>query len=405
MNRMKILLIIICFFSFIGTSFSQSRKDFKPFLLIGKIIGKDSGSIAISYNQAETDLLEGYKNKTVINDSAEIKNGVFYFEGNILEPTVAVINSERFHYITSFYIEPGVMKVTFNTKNFKEFELTGSKTHKDLQEWGLFTKPIGDEKDLLTRQLIRLDSVYRKTRDENIAKKCINISERIDSLRSQLYDLNIGFMRAHPKSVITKRLLEYSLTTNELSLESLKSLYKGLDKTIRNSKNGQRVRKEILQREKSAVGVKAPDFTTLDINNQSFSLSDFRGKNEILLVFWSSGNSFSRKSFPHLNAVYTKYHPKGLEIIGVASEVLKDRWRKSVEHDSIYYWRHVLSSGEYFSNLNTIDNILEKYSVQGYSYDLKILPVEVLINKKGKIIGRWQGDMESLDKKLAEFYN
>ena len=397
------IALLICFLSLISISQAQSNREFKPFIIIGKITGMDSGKIAITYSQSKVVVRERRTMGPVVCDTVQIKNGVFYFEGNIPGPTVATINCERFKYITSFYIDSGIMELALTTDKFKELKLTGSKTQDEINDLIFIQKPLNDISDYLKAELRHLDSLYRKTKDEKILNKANNTSEKIDSLHLKIIALSINFIRSHPKSYISKRMLDDKSFSDYLTLDSLKTLYNGLSKDIRTSINGQRIKKEITERKKSVVGVKTPEFKTVDINDKPLYLADFKGKNEVLLVFWSSWNFYSRKALPHLNEIFKKYQSNGLVLIGAASVITKDQWKKLIDQDSLKTWLHVRATGEYIRDPKTVDNLLELYSVNGNSY-YDILPVEILINKRGKIIGRWQGDLESLDKKLKEFY-
>jgi len=76
------------------------------------------------------------------------------------------------------------------------------------------------------------------------------------------------------------------------------------------------------------AATKAAEFTLLDINGRSVSLSDFKGK-VIILDFWATWCPPCKAEIPHFIELYYKYKSKGLEIIGIGldtggAKVLKE---------------------------------------------------------------------------------
>ncbi len=74
---------------------------------------------------------------------------------------------------------------------------------------------------------------------------------------------------------------------------------------------------------KSALYPQAPEFVTpdgyLNPNGQPISLAGYKGKNVVLVDFWTYSCINCQRTLPYLNSWYAKYKDQGLVIIGVST--------------------------------------------------------------------------------------
>jgi len=100
---------------------------------------------------------------------------------------------------------------------------------------------------------------------------------------------------------------------------------------------------------------------------------------------------------PFLKELYDKYHLQGLEIVGVSQDSDWDGWKAAIKEDSTDMFHHIpiaekYPQGEkYFTN----DDIISNYFIQA-------IPVTMLIDRDGKIVGRWLGSGEENELALEE---
>jgi thiol-disulfide isomerase/thioredoxin len=335
------------------------------FILKGKITNSKSPIIYLIYDM----------NGKRIKDSCELKQESFYFKGNINEPTWAflrgnskIMDDAENPNIVDFFLEPTTMTATVQYDHFKEIKITGSKTQ---LEYEMLQK----QYDLIDKNS---DSLYEKF--SNLNQKFIIIN--------------------HPNSYVSAfKLWAYK---TRWTIDSVESFYTKLTPSIQNSSYGKEVKKVIDEIENNSEGNPAKAFKTIDINENTLSLSGFKGK-YVLLDFWGSWCVPCRQGMPHLIDLFNRYHNEGFDVIAIAEEYTQTKvpWKEAVKKDGTGIWHNVLS-GLRFNTDGTID---ESQSIKKL-FGVHVFPTKILIDKTGIIIGRYTGTEEesNLDKKLSEIF-
>ena len=139
----------------------------------------------------------------------------------------------------------------------------------------------------------------------------------------------------------------------------------------------------------------APDFSMPDINGNSVSLSDYKGK-LILLDFWASWCRPCRAANPKMVELYNNYHEKGLEMMSISLDGTpqqispKQDWMNAIKEDKLS-WTQVSELKGWESEIRN-------------KYAFRSIPFTVLIDTNGRIIGENLPE-EILDFKIAELLN
>lgn len=329
------------------------------FTLSGTIVGKEQGYIYLLL----TDLFE----KRIV-DSALVENGRFVFSGTMPYTMMAILygnadaKSAGDVNNTSFLLDPGETKVALKYGDFKGRQLLGAESQ------------------------AALDSLERLQVD----------GQSKAALEKSFYD-------THPSSFATAYLLRGRITS--FTPDQQQHYYDSFSPEIQQSGFGKYIKSVIDKQKLGVPGTKALDFTASDINGNALKLSDYKGK-YVLLDFWASWCVPCRRGNPHLRQLYSIYHPKGMEIIGVSDDDSRpEAWRAAVAKDSIGIWKHVLR-GIDLEKMKAGDVNLNnhKNEISSSKYAVASLPTKVLINPEGVIVGRYGGgaqDEGELDKKLA----
>lgn len=123
--------------------------------------------------------------------------------------------------------------------------------------------------------------------------------------------------------------------------------------------------------------IPAPDFTLKNMMGEPVSLSSFQGE-WVVLDFWGSWCRYCIQGIPSMKEAYTKYHPKGLEIIGIDCNETETAWLEALGKYELP-WINVYNP----DGRNSI--VTQEYQIQGY-------PTKIIINPEGYIYETFLGE-------------
>lgn len=312
-------------------------------------------------------------------DSSIIQKGLAIFNGTVDGPVFGrlIYNKKE----KEIFIEPANMTFTADKNDFRKGSITGSKTQRELDILNTATQKIND------RWKIVIDTLTAISNRSNTAFQELKGWVLVPYFK-EMEEANLSFFSKYPASYVTAYTLQFTL--RDLTTDSVELFYKRFPPPLKAGVYGKYIKGEIDKRKTVAVGAVAPVFSKPDINGKELSLTDFRGS-YVLLDFWGSWCVPCRKGNPHLITLYEKYKQSGLEIIGIAADdKTPDAWRKAVQDDKLP-WLQILQGDTNESSIG------KKYNVGYY-------PTKILIDKQGKIIGRFGEEEEALDKMLESLF-
>jgi thiol-disulfide isomerase/thioredoxin len=217
------------------------------------------------------------------------------------------------------------------------------------------------------------------------------------ALRKESIALKSKFVDENPKALASFLILQ-SMSL-QLTVQEMESKYNNLDDKYKNTIAAKNIVDKIESNKRTAIGKPVIPFAQTGYTGSMVDVSALKGK-VVIIDFWGSWCVPCRRSHPELKAIYEKYQPQGLEIVGVSNESVSGKkpkedqdkaWRKAIQEDDIK-WLHILNDPD-------IQDLSKEFDIAGY-------PTKFLIDRDGKfalkLLGNSPQEHEKLIKKLEE---
>ena len=376
-------------------------------LLIAQACGGDSNQFTIEGNMRNTSgeemyLVELTPDGTNKVDSVQLdQDGHFVFEGYTNVAKFFLVQSDSRNSVT-LVVEPGdqiTLEADVN-KLSEEYQVEGSEGSREIMML----------RNRLENTIASLDSlgeIYRENQGQEdmtalrdrLNKESRRIIEQqktytkdfIDRNLSSLSSLMALYQQVGPRSYVLNpqedfnyfEKVDSALMANYPNSEPVKSLHSQVEEIRK------RMEADKTSKEKLAVGNKAPEIALPNPQGDTVALSGLRG-NYVLLDFWASWCKPCRVENPNLVKAYNRYSDQNFEIYQVSLDKNRKDWVSAIDKDDLD-WYHV--SDLKFWN-----------SSAAQTYNIRSIPANYLLNKKGEIIDKnLRGD--ALQAKLNEIFS
>lgn len=195
------------------------------------------------------------------------------------------------------------------------------------------------------------------------------LSKKIKAMEDSLNLLSIEMIEQKINTYAALNKFKYH--TRDFSSKKLKSLYKKLDATLRETPTGKAI-KLMSEFPIPKIGDKYYDYRALSQNGDTLALSETENK-YILLHFSSWACYGSQLSLPELKKLNKSYNDE-LQIVSISTDIDKAKWQEHVKRDSIswpYLWD---GKGDY-------NEAFAKYRLDGTPYYVLISPDKIILEK------------------------
>jgi len=313
-------------------------------------------------------------------DSTQFPGGKFSFKGTIDYPEVYYLAIPATKSSVPLFIEPAEIIVNINTKELNKTKITGSKTQAAYESY----LDMLDQFNTKIRESYQMYNTAQENGDQEKARYYDSLTNVLDEQRSQF---SKNYVLENVKSFVSPYIIYRN--SYAYDMEELEKALGAFDTSLSHSLYTGFINSYLATLKRTAVGQMYVPFSMPDSAGIDLSVSDFIGREYLLVDFWASWCAPCREENPNLVALYNKFHENGFDIFGVSFDSNRERWLGAIADDSLT-WTHV-------SDLAGWEN------KAGKLYGIRSIPSNVLLDTTGVIVARnLRG--EELRKKLEELF-
>ncbi len=334
------------------------------FIIAGKADGIENGVAVYLQKQDSTGLVQV--------DTVKVENGKFKFEGKVTEPAIYFLEVDKIQGKAVLVLENGEITVAVRKDTIGKSKVGGTYSNDKLDAYA------SDSEKIQKRMMAFQTANMAKFNEANAQKDTATINGLMKenmAFQKEFEKLSMDHMEKNPKSFLSVLFLEQFLNQPNQDTAKLKKLYDALDPSLKNTKAGKKIKKNMDAINSTAVGSVAPDFSAPGVNGKMISLKESLGKITIV-DFWASWCAPCRAENPNVVAIYNEFHAKGLNIIGVSLDRDGEaaKWKEAIANDKLA-WTQV-------SNLKFWQDPI------AMTYNIKSIPATFLLDANGKIIAK-----------------
>lgn len=305
---------------------------------------------------------------------ADMVNGAFVMTGKVDAGQVAYVMTADRRGVIPLMLENAAFQVTANAQMvyveggpmqnlYNEFEAINT---------GLLT------------ERKRLEKEVQAAMQEGNQMKAQALDQQYGQFVKKAQEAEMNLLKANSNTFVAAYVI--TQTMQQVDPAFLKERYNMLGDEAKASGSGLIIADMLARYEMLEPGKVAPDFKARTPEGDTLSLHELKGKLK-LIDFWASWCAPCRKENPNVLKMYQKYHPKGLEIIGVSLDDNEKAWKKAIDEDGLI-WKHV-------------SELAGPQSQIAQMYMLKSIPYTILVDENNVIIGKNLRGAQ-LQKKIAE---
>lgn len=310
--------------------------------------------------------IENDRSQTVL-DSTAITGGQFKISGEVPEMKLYFLNVNRTNMSIPAFLDEGSISVTGNLREPNTLKVVGSIQNDYYDSYKTEVEPFqtrmqGIANDLRGAQAKGDQAQLESLRDEH--------KELIAEVRT--FELN--FIETHPDAYLSLLILTSRFQQMDVDAEACSEYLENLNPEIKTSEAAVKLSEAIQTALALKVNASAPEFEGPTPDGSSLKLSENLGSKATIIDFWAAWCKPCRAANPHLKELYSQYHEKGLNIIGVSLDSKKADWLKAIEDDGLP-WLQV-------SYLQQFDGPIAT------EYNIKAIPSAFILDANGKIVAK-----------------
>ena len=354
----KIVFIITSALLFVACN---NLKD-NEFLISGTANGIENGKKVFIEVQTETG--------TLAKDTAVVTDGKFELKGITEEIDLGFIRIENEQINLPLILEDGKIEINIVKDSLHKSTLGGTPNNDKFQKFNTESRVISEKVAKFEKDN---GPEMQKAQMSNDTVTINKLLKEYKKFQNEMNDYSKKFIKENPDAYLSALLLENFLMRQYLTPEEIKSYFEGLDKDVKETKSGKKIKTALDSMSAIVIGKPAPNFSAPSPEGKTISLKESLGKVTII-DFWASWCGPCRAENPNVVALYNEFHPQGLNIIGVSLDKDAAKWKEAIAKDGLI-WSHV-------SNLKFWEDPIAK------QYNVQSIPATFILDEKGNIVAK-----------------
>jgi peroxiredoxin len=354
----KIVFIITSALLFVACN---NLKD-NEFLISGTANGIENGKKVFIEVQTETG--------TLAKDTAVVTDGKFELKGITEEIDLGFIRIENEQINLPLILEEGKIEINIVKDSLHKSTLGGTPNNDKFQKFNTESRAISEKVAKFEKDN---GPEMQKAQMSNDTVTINKLLKEYKKFQNEMNDYSKKFIKENPDAYLSVLLLENFLMRQYLTPEEIKSYFEGLDKDVKETKSGKKIKTALDSMSAIVIGKPAPNFSAPSPEGKTISLKESLGKVTII-DFWASWCGPCRAENPNVVALYNEFHPQGLNIIGVSLDKDAAKWKEAIAKDGLI-WSHV-------SNLKFWEDPIAK------QYNVQSIPATFILDEKGNIVAK-----------------
>ena len=354
----KIVFIITSALLFVACN---NLKD-NEFLISGTANGIENGKKVFIEVQTETG--------TLAKDTAVVTDGKFELKGITEEIDLGFIRIENEQINLPLILEEGKIEINIVKDSLHKSTLGGTPNNDKFQKFNTESRAISEKVAKFEKDN---GPEMQKAQMSNDTVTINKLLKEYKKFQNEMNDYSKKFIKENPDAYLSVLLLENFLMRQYLTPEEIKSYFDGLNKEVKETKSGKKIKTTLDAMTAIVIGKPAPNFSGPTPEGKTISLKETLGKVTII-DFWASWCGPCRAENPSVVALYNEFHPQGLNIIGVSLDKDAKKWKEAIAKDGLV-WPHV-------SNLKFWEDPIAK------QYNVQSIPATFILDEKGNIVAK-----------------
>ena len=369
-NRPHLGICIVALWLFTQPVFCQYA-----FKIEGTINSQDKGIVIRLTTNLFDSLATIARYSSIVNIKTVPVNGKFSFSGIIPNKfefvTLTVIENDEIVKSWNFFVSDlpeSIHILSLNVNINPDIRFENVPFIKEMNQYAMAVDSIHDSN---LRASLGIEQQKRNERDSIVYYKRI-AADRLMTAR-------INYIKSNLNSYFSLYIFDKDLIRSiqgiHLTADLLMGLFNQFNSTLKDSKLGKNLYKEIKKREGLSIGQRLPEFSFITNDSKKYLFSEVAKSKFTLLCFWATYCGPCIRSIPYLKHLDSLYKSKGLELVSVSIDASIGEWQSYLRKYQMQ-WKQTVDLPSFIDKSQDLQN----------RFGLSYIPQYFLVDENRKIL-------------------